>query len=66
MVRGIRFVREWRGKIGRNDLRDIDMTMGQRELLIQRGFAEWDDEEKPPANSKPIRRTQRESVSDPV
>ncbi len=43
MVRSVRFIREWHGKLGQNDKRDIDMTFGQRELLVMRGFAEWVD-----------------------
>lgn len=42
-VRGVRFIREWRFKMGRDDKRDEYLTMGQRELLVARGFAVWDD-----------------------
>ncbi len=58
MVRAVRFIREWRGKMGRDDKRDIDMTFGQRELLVMRGFAEWVDD--PPKQER--RKQQRESA----
>lgn len=58
MIRAVRFIREWRGKIGRDDKRDIDLTFGQRELLVGRGFAEWEDE----VPEKPKKKPQRESA----
>ena len=56
MIRAVRFIREWRGKLGRDDVRDVDLTNGQRELLIARGFAEWIED--PPQR----KRNQREEV----
>lgn len=49
MIRAVQFIREWRGKLGRDDVRDIELTYGQRELLVQRGFARWDEAEENPA-----------------
>lgn len=49
MIRAVQFIREWRGKMGRNDSRDIELTYGQRELLVMRGFARWDEPEENPA-----------------
>jgi len=58
MVRAVRFIREWRGKMGRDDKRDEYLTFGQRELLVMRGFAEWDDSSLKPEK----RKHQRESA----
>lgn len=61
MIRAVRFIREWRGKIGRDDKRDEYLTFGQRELLVMRGFAEWEDAEKP-ATPQRKGKNQRESA----
>jgi hypothetical protein len=58
VIRAVRFIKEWRGKLNRDDKRDTDLTMGQRELLVMRGFAEWVDD--PPKREK---RQQRESAA---
>lgn len=58
MIRAVRFIKEWRFKMGRDDKRDVDLTFGQRELLVARGFAVWDD--APARETK--RKNQRESA----
>lgn len=71
MLRAIRFLRMWQGKTGLNEKRDAEMTMGQRELLVTRGIAEWVDAPvaEPRANearAAPLKKTrqQRESAVD--
>ena len=59
MVRAISFLKPWRGKVGRDDKRDIDMTQGQRESLVMRGLAEF-VEERPEHRGK---KNQRESAA---
>ena len=59
MVRAVSFLKPWRGKVGRDDKRDIDMTQGQREILVMRGLAEFVEEKTEPRGKK----NQRESAA---
>lgn len=69
MVRGIKFVREWMGKLGQNEHRDTDLTFGQRELLVLRGYAVWADVppvvDNPVAEKTPEPQPQRQSERKP-
>jgi len=56
MMRAIRFLRQWEGKTGQNDVRDAGLSNGQRELLVTRGIAEYVDEPKPAPLSVEARR----------